>query len=280
MTARARLSQAAVEERRQAVLRYVAEHGETRIDDLARHFDVSLMTMHRDLDDLAGRHLLRKERGRAVAFPALTMETATRFRENSALAAKNALCAAVADRIRPGSTVLMEDSTTLFPLVPALARLDQVHVVTNSVGLAQRLGAAPGVHVTLLGGHYRGDFNSCTGPTVTRALSQIRADLALMSATAVLEGRLFHPVNDYVEVKLAMLASADQALLLVDHSKFGKTATYAYGTVADYDAVITDTGTADAELDAIRGLGTVVERVVPEKPDWPERPERPEKGAP
>jgi DeoR/GlpR family transcriptional regulator of sugar metabolism len=266
MTARARLSQAAVEERRQAVLRYVAEHGETRIDDLAQHFDVSLMTMHRDLDDLAGRHLLRKERGRAVAFPALTMETATRFRENSALAAKNALCAAVADRIRPGSTVLMEDSTTLFPLVPVLARLEQLHVVTNSVGLAQRLGSAPGVDVTLLGGHYRGDFNSCTGPTVTRTLSRIRADLTLMSATAVLEGRLFHPVNDYVEVKLAMLASADQALLLVDHSKFGKTATYAYGTVADYHTVITDTGTSDAELTAMRDLGVPVETVEPEEP--------------
>jgi len=266
MTARTRLSQAAVEERRQAVLRYVAEHGETRIDDLARHFDVSLMTMHRDLDDLAGRHLLRKERGRAVAFPALTMETATRFRENSALAAKNALCAAVADRIKPGSTVLMDDSTSLFPLLPALAQLDQLHVVTNSVGLAQRLGSASGVNVTLLGGHYRGDFNSCTGPAVTRALSQIRADLALMSATAVLEGRLFHPLNDYVEVKLAMLASAEQALLLADHSKFGKTATHAYGTVADYHAVITDTGIPDTELGAMRDLGVPVETVEPEEP--------------
>ncbi|WP_413806744.1 DeoR/GlpR family DNA-binding transcription regulator [Streptomyces sp. OE57] len=267
MTARTRLSQAAVEERRQAVLRYVADHGETRIDDLARRFGVSLMTMHRDLDDLAGRHLLRKERGRAVAFPALTMEMATRFRETNALAAKNALCAAVAGRIGPGSTVLMEDSTTLFPLVPALAEVDQLHVVTNSVGLAQRLGsAAPGVDVTLLGGHYRGDFNSCTGPTVTRALSRIRADLALMSATAVLEGRLFHPVSDYVEVKLAMLASAEQALLLVDYSKFGKTATYAYGTVADYHSVITDSRTPDAELAAIRDLDVPVETVEPEEP--------------
>ncbi|MFF3374041.1 DeoR/GlpR family DNA-binding transcription regulator [Streptomyces sp. NPDC002680] len=266
MTARTRLSQAAVEERRQAVLRYVADHGETRIDDLARHFDVSLMTMHRDLDDLAGRHLLRKERGRAVAFPALTMETATRFRENSALAAKNALCAAVVDRIRPGSTVLMDDSTTLFPLVRALAELDQLSVVTNSVGLAQRLGAAPGVSVTLLGGHYRGDFNSCTGPSVTRALSGIRADLALMSATAVLDGRLFHPLSDYVEVKLAMLASAEQALLLVDHSKFGKTATYAYGTAADYHSVVTDTGTPEGELTAMRDLGATVEAVEPEEP--------------
>ncbi|MBA2946883.1 DeoR/GlpR transcriptional regulator [Streptomyces sp. PSKA28] len=244
-------------------MRHVVEHGETRIDDLADLFGVSLMTMHRDLDDLAQRSLLRKERGRAVAFPAVTMETATRFRESTAISAKAAVCHAAIGRIRPGSTVLMDDSTTLFPLAPALAQLDQITVITNSVGLAQRLGSAQGVDVTLLGGRYHGDFNSCTGPQVTRTLSRIRADLALMSATAVLSGQLFHPLSEYVEVKLAMLASADQALLLVDHSKFGKTATHAYGTVADYDAVITDTSTPDAEIAAIRGFGIPVEAVDP-----------------
>lgn len=263
MPVRPRLSQAAVEERRQAVLRHVVEHGEIRIDDLAARFDVSLMTMHRDLDDLAQRSLLRKERGRAVAFPAVTMETATRFRESNSVSAKTALCAAAVSRIRPGSTVLIDDSTTLFPLTSVLAKLDRIAVVTNSVGLAQRLGTAPNVDVTLLGGHYHGEFSSCTGPEVTRSLSRIRADLALMSATAVLSGQLFHPYSEYVEVKLAMLASAKRALLLVDHSKFGKTSTHAYGTVADYEAVITDTGTAHAEIEAIRGFDVPVEAVDP-----------------
>ncbi|WDV56220.1 DeoR/GlpR family DNA-binding transcription regulator [Streptomyces coeruleorubidus] len=262
MAARTRSSQAAVEERRQAVLRHVVEHGETRIDELADHFGVSLMTMHRDLDDLAQRSLLRKERGRAVPYPAVTMETATRFRESTALSAKAAVCHAALGRVRPGSTVLMDDSTTLFPLAPALAELDRITVVTNSVGLAQRLGSA-GVEVTLLGGRYHGDFNSCTGPEVTRTLSRIRADLALMSATAVLSGQLFHPLREYVEVKLAMLASAERALLLVDHSKFGKTATHAYGTVTDYEAVITDTGTPETEIAALESLGVPVERVDP-----------------
>ncbi|WP_244212159.1 DeoR family transcriptional regulator, partial [Streptomyces angustmyceticus] len=37
-----------------------------RIDELAGHFGVSLATMHRDLDQLVERRLLRKERGRAA----------------------------------------------------------------------------------------------------------------------------------------------------------------------------------------------------------------------
>jgi DeoR/GlpR family transcriptional regulator of sugar metabolism len=52
----------------------------------------------------------------------------------------------------------------------------------------------------------------------------------------------------------------------VDHSKFGKTATHAYGTVADYQAVITDTGTPDAEIAAIRGFSVPIEAVDPGDP--------------
>ncbi|WP_258053012.1 DeoR/GlpR family DNA-binding transcription regulator [Streptomyces sp. Ru73] len=258
MSAKARLSQAAVERRRQDVLRYVAERGEIRIDALAAHFGLSLMTMHRDLDDLAGRGLLRKERGRAVAFPALTMETATRFREGANREVKAALCAAAAERIRPGSTLLIDDSTTLYPLADALATTEGIRVVTNSVGLAQRLSAAAGTDVTLLGGQYQGDFHSCTGPEVTRTLSRIRADLALMSATAVHDGRLFHPLPEFVEVKEAMLAAAASSLLLADHSKFGKTATYGYGDVGRYEAVLTDPGTDARETAAMRELGATI----------------------
>ncbi|MGK5531029.1 DeoR/GlpR family DNA-binding transcription regulator [Streptomyces sp. URMC 129] len=262
MPTKARLSQAAVEERRQAVLRHVVAEGEVGIGALAARFGVSLMTMHRDLDDLAARHLLRKERGRAVAYPALTMETATRFRVDANLADKAALCAAAATRIAPGDTVLVDDSTTLYPLAAALAEIDQLTVVTNSVGVAQRMAtAAPGVEVALLGGRYRGEYNCCTGPEVVRGLARIRADLALMSATAVLQGRLYHPMREFVEVKEAMLASAARALLLADHSKFGKTATHAYGTAALYEAVITDAATPAEEIAALDGLGVAVQTV-------------------
>lgn len=52
-------------------------------------------------------------------------------------------------------------------------------------------------------------------------------------------------------------------MLLVDHAKFAKTATHAYGTVADYEAVITDTATPETEIAALRSLGVPVETVDP-----------------
>ncbi|MEU8686843.1 DeoR/GlpR family DNA-binding transcription regulator, partial [Streptomyces sp. NPDC048611] len=240
---------------------HVVEHGEVRIDDLARHFGVSLATMHRDLDQLAERRLLRKERGRAAPFPSLTMETATRFRVGVNHPVKEALCAAVADEIQPGGTVVLDDSTTVFPLVARIARTEAVTVVTNSLGVARLFDEAPGTEVTLLGGRYRGEFGSCVGPDVLRGLGRIRADLAVMSAVSVLDGRLFHPIREYAEVKEAMLECAQRSLLLVDHSKFGKTATHAYGDTGQYDRVVTDRGTPAEELAALRRGGVTVDVV-------------------
>ncbi|MFJ3950699.1 DeoR/GlpR family DNA-binding transcription regulator [Streptomyces libani] len=254
-----RSSLAEVDRRRQDVLTHVVEHGEVRIDDLARHFGVSLATMHRDLDQLAERRLLRKERGRAAPFPTLTMETATRFRIGVNHPVKEALCAAVADEIRPGSTVVLDDSTTVFPLADRIARTEAVTVVTNSLGVARLFDETPDTDVTLLGGRYRGEFGSCVGPDVLRGLGRIRADLAVMSAVSVLGGRLFHPIREYAEIKEAMLECAQRSLLLVDHSKFGKTATHAYGDIGHYDRVVTDRGTPAEELTALRRKGVTVD---------------------
>lgn len=244
--------------RRQDVLRQVIERGEVRIDDLTERFGVSLMTMHRDLDDLADRRLLRKFRGKVAAYPALTMETATRFRESLHQQYKEALGAVAIGEVECGQTVFVDDSTTLFPLVHRLAGLERLVVVTNSLRVARILGPPEGIEVILAGGRYHSEFDSCIGPDVLAALKRTRADVGFISVTAVAGGRLYHPVQDYAELKKAALTTANRNVLVADHSKFGKTATYAHGDVGAYDLVITDDETAGEELEAIRDLGTRV----------------------
>src|SRR5437763_16134662 len=174
----ARPSEAAVDQRRQEILQHVIDSGEVRIDALADHFEVSLMPMHRDLDELASRKLLRKLRGRVEAFPSLTMETATRFRESLHVADKELLANIAVDEVPPGSTVIMDDSTTLFPLAARLATVEQLTVITNSVRIAQILSQGENTAVMLVGGYYQHEFDSCTGPAVLRFLSRLRAEVS------------------------------------------------------------------------------------------------------
>lgn len=243
-----RPSDAEVEQRRQDILRFVIEHDEVRLDELTERFGVSLMTVHRDLDDLAERRLVRKLRGRVKAYPALTMETAKRFRENLNLEEKETLAELAVKEVQTNETVFLDDSTTLFPLARRLT--GPLVVITNSLQVARILGDTRGIEVFLLGGRYT-EFDSCIGPDTISALSRMRADIGFVSATAVACGRLYHPDREYAELKTTVLRVADRNVLVVDHSKFGRTATHGYGDVSDYDLVITDYGTPADELAAM-----------------------------
>jgi DeoR/GlpR family transcriptional regulator of sugar metabolism len=256
--ARTRPSDAEVEQRRQDVLRHVIDRGEVRIDQLTERFGVSLMTMHRDLDELAERRLVHKLRGRVAAYPALTLETAKRFREGLNLPYKEAICEAAVRQVRPGQTVFVDDSTTLFPLVRRLAGIERLVVITNSLEAARILGEREGLEIVLLGGRYT-EFDSCVGSDTITALGRMCADIGFVSATAIAGGRLYHPVRDYAELKTAALAAANRNVLVVDHSKFGRTATYGHGDASGYDLVVTDGRTPPEELAAVRELGTEVE---------------------
>jgi DeoR/GlpR family transcriptional regulator of sugar metabolism len=269
-----RATNADIESRRRAVLARVLEAGEIGIEQLADEFAVSLMTMHRDLDELAQRRLLGKLRGRAVSLPTVTMETASRLRADVQTAEKTVIAEAALDQLPPHGTLLMDDSTTLFPLARRLDECGRYTVATNSIGLARIVAETKGSEVILLGGRYQGTFDATTGVEVLRAVQRLHADVAFMSAVAVSNGRLYHPIQDFAAIKEVMIEAAERHVLLVDSSKFGRRSTHAHGDVRAYDLVITDEATPRAEADAVRELGVPL-RCVPVHSYDPSQPTRP-----
>ncbi|MFD1936852.1 DeoR/GlpR family DNA-binding transcription regulator [Nonomuraea mangrovi] len=252
---RARTTTAGLEQRRRAVLARVTEAGRMGIAELAEEFDVSLMTMHRDLDALVGRALLRKSRGQVATVAAVLVEVSPEVRRYARLAEKEAIAEAALRELPPRGVILMDDSTTLFPLAQRLDERGSYTVITNSVEIARIVAATEHSDAILLGGDYQGAFDSTIGPEVSRALQRVHADLALMSAVAVTGGRLYHPVQGYAAVKEAMLDAAQRRLLLVDSSKFGRHAPFSHRDVSAYDTVITDQGVPQDEERTLRKLG-------------------------
>ncbi|MFH8789184.1 DeoR/GlpR family DNA-binding transcription regulator [Streptomyces roseoverticillatus] len=230
----------------------------------ADELGVSAMTVHRDLSNLESRQLRQKRRGAAVALLNLTMETATRFREYREARDKEAFAEALMKEVQPGRTVLMDCGSTFFPPARRLARTEGLSVVTNSLRIAGIIGqdTAPGTKVILLGGGYRADFEACAGTETLRHLARIRADVLFSSVTSVQAGRLYHPVQEWADLKKAMQDCAARRILPMDHSKFGRTATHGYGDATGYDLIVTDEAAPHEEVQAIEGLGVPV-RLVP-----------------
>lgn len=228
------------------------KEGFARIEDLAEAFGVSVMTVHRDLDVLASEGWLSKIRGGATANPSALVEAGVRERSNALRREKEAICARAAQLVTSGQTVFVDDSSTVLPLLPRLAAVAPVTVVTNFLPVLLALGDARGVDVVLLGGRYYPLQEACFGLHTTEAIERLHADVLFMSTTAVYNGSCYHRSESTVQVKRAFMRNAARTVLLVDHAKFGRPAPHLLGPVDAFDIVVTDWGIDAEDLAALR----------------------------
>ena len=77
--------------RQRAIAEAVLSEGSIRIEALAEQFGTSLMTIHRDLDELEDRGLLRKTRGLATAHSSTLVESSDLYRVAQQTPAKEAI---------------------------------------------------------------------------------------------------------------------------------------------------------------------------------------------
>src|SRR5699024_5083034 len=123
----------AQERRRERIISYITRHGSARVEQLAEHFDVSAMTIHRDLEALAADNLLERIRGGARSVSPSMSELAVGQRRHLHRTTKEALCAAAARLIPEGAVVAIDDSTTLEALVEQLPERAPSALITHSL---------------------------------------------------------------------------------------------------------------------------------------------------
>lgn len=241
---------------------FVLAAGAVPMRDLATHFGVTRMTAYRDVASLEEAGVVYLQRGRAMAGPSSFTETSNAFRGSIHREEKAALGAHAATLVRSGSTVMLDDSTTVFDLVPALAKIAPITVITHSASVATAVAQHPSLHLFVAGGRYRPTFDSYLGPATLRALDALSADVAVMSVTAVHQGVCYHPFEESAQVKQMMMARAQTRVLLVHGGKFGHRATHKVANLADFDHVVIAGQVGDEER-AHFPEGGVVELAVP-----------------
>src|SRR4051812_5029604 len=226
--------------RRQSMAQMVVAEGTVRIEAITERFGISLMTAHRDLDELVSRGLLRKTRGVVSAAPNSLIESSDAYRAQRQAAEKRAIARAAAAFVEPGQAVFFDDSTTVSQLVPHLGARLPLTAITNSLTLINELKGMADLTLLGLGGQFYIWCNAFMGPVTTGEIRQLRADRVFMSMSAITDDMVFHQSPAVVETKRAMFDSAAMRILLADHTKFERRALHAMGSLDEFDVVIVD----------------------------------------
>lgn len=257
------------QERLDAILEQLLADETATAQSLAAHFGVSLMTVHRDLDELQSRGVIRKFRGGVSVARTSTYEISAPLRRRLAVPQKEAIAAAAARLVEPGQSILLDDSTTVAKVVDHLLGLEDLHVVTNYLPTLSRIAQHGGVATTAVGGTYDAGHESFLGIGAVAAIRALRVDTAFVSTTTLDEYGIYHQEESIVAVKSAMLRAARRRVLLADSTKLGKTSLH---LIAEWDAIddlVTDSGASGDVLDALSAAGV---RVTIADPDVHTRP--------
>jgi DeoR/GlpR family transcriptional regulator of sugar metabolism len=230
----------------------VLEHGTAAVKDLAEMLGVSLITVHRDLDELERQGIVRKLRGYVTAEPSSLFDSNVRYRLRAARPEKEAIARLAAEHVEPGRLVMLDESTTALMVARLLPGKAPLTVITNFVDVLNELSEVGGVGLISLGGEYLPALNAFGGEVCRASLAAVRADVLFVSTSAVSGGHALHQDEKIMSGKRAMMSSAGRRILLVDRTKFGRVALHRLAALREFDLVITDSGTDESYLNELR----------------------------
>lgn len=246
--------------RRRAIAEHLRAHGGSSVADLEQEFQVSPMTIRRDLRELDRQGLVRRTHGGAVA-PGLTAhEDSFSQRLNLEAEAKQRLAAAAAALVEPGETIFIDSSSSAY--YAARAILDKgvrVAVITNSVPVMQMFTATEAnVELIGVGGWLRRLTLSLVGPATVRGIREHFADKLFFSVKGLAHDcSLTDPDPLECEVKRAMIDRAEESILLLDREKLENRGSHLISGCEALSTVLA-AGLSTREVARLKATGTRV----------------------
>lgn len=208
--------------RQAEILAVLKMRGKAAISELAELLEVSDETVRRDLKGLSADGLVEKFHG-GVRLSISRTEPPFERRLRDQVEAKRRIARRAAAYIDEGATVLLDNSTTASFLARELVHREPMTILTISLEVANIIANAPTGHRLILPpGELRASDRTLTGAGTVDYLSRFSPGFFVLSVVAgsargCTDFDLFE-----AEFKRAMMPRADQTVMLMDASKFGK----------------------------------------------------------
>lgn len=240
-------------ERRMEIFRILSENSNIEVADLANRFQVSGMTIRRDLASFEKQGLVTTTYGGAYLNKDVSsMEPSFSEKSSQMLAAKQRIAQKAASFIADGDTIIIDCGTTTMQIAKSIQD-KKLRVITNSWPLVNYLGASPKIELLLLPGVYDDISAGAFGESTINYVKNLHADKVFIGTHGWgLDAGATVPMQRDAEVKRALLDAGKTAWLLADQSKYGRTYFAAHAQLGEFDYIISD-GFADEVKARLKG---------------------------
>lgn len=234
--------------RQARIVELVSEQSAVTVEGLAVDFNISPETIRRDLSVLADAGRIRKVHGGAR--PArLQEEGPFDDRMNRNALAKRIIAEKVVRLVSPHQTIFLDTGSTTLICAEALARIDNLTIITNSCRIAATFASGSGgADVYLLGGLYRADNAQSVGAITVEEVGRYNADCAILTVSAIDACGAMDFSHEEAQVARAMIASASRVAVVADSTKFNRRTVFNVCELSQIDTLVVDTPPFDDDL--------------------------------
>lgn len=219
--------------------KYIIDKGQVSTEELAYKFDISIVTVRRDLKKLEEDNVITKIYGGARA-KSDRLKTYQQ-RENLNRISKEHIASIARTYINDGDRIFIDSGTTVENILDGLDDDINLSLFTNNLAIIKKAVLMENVNLFIVGNYYNSTSNSFTYWGKVPSLNEFNIDKAFMctSGLTIIDGLTNkNPLEQ--EIKRMICSLANNIYLLVDDSKIGKSSLMSYAKLEDIDVVITN----------------------------------------
>lgn len=230
------------------------------MDDLSRLFDVSEMTVRRDLDSLEAEGLLERTHGGAIALHAVTIERHYREKDEENRGAKEAIARVASEMVEDGETVLINSGSTTRQVIRRLADRRNIRIITNNVAAVADLPEDTEAEILLLGGRFRGAAGCVVGDWAAGLLDGLAPSRAILGADGIgIKEGMSSPIPEEAALTRLMIERTRGPVIVVaDAGKVGKVCGFHIAPLSAIDSLVCDAGSDAPWLNDLETAGVEI----------------------
>jgi len=232
------------EKRRQEILRLIEEKGSIRISSIGKIFNVTDMTIRRDIDHLSRLGLVKRVHGGAISEISGNISLATTFlkRDKEYKIEKEKIGIKAQEFVEENSTIIIDGGSTNECFARHLNPKIKLKVITHGLNIAWILAKNENHDLFTIGGLLNRLTMTFSGREVETIYEELNADTLFLAASGIsIEKGLTDPAWLDTSIKRAMIRSSKKVLLLIDSHKFELISSRTFAYIDEIDTIITDT---------------------------------------
>ena len=247
-------------DRREKILKLIAENGKVYVHELSDLFTVSEVTIRNDLDQLEKKNHLIRARGGALKLEkqvSLDFNLSEKHRLHSA--EKLRIGKKAASLINDSETIILDSGTTTAEISKNLTNIKNISVITNAINIVNILVQYPSINVIMPGGYLRQNSLSLVGPFAAKNLKTLYVDKAFIGVDGFdADLGAYTPNIEEAYLNEIMISIAKEVILVADSSKFGRKSLTFICPVSSINTIVTDDGLSETNRKKLEDSGVRV----------------------